>query len=223
MLTYELKQSPVNTVIVRVDSALEDTIEYGSMKLHIDPLFNPTHHAKIYGTVIAVPKGKCINENGFGIEKEVMVGDKIYFHYLVTNNETNCIYGNYYKVPYYWIFCAVRDSRIIPVGAWTLCEEVVEQENEYNQVEVLSKKINATVSASGIVTSLHKTSSIRVAKLKFIGKPFIGENELEVKQNDEIILAKNAHFKNKIEGKDYYTVRQEDILGKRMGYPPSEI
>ena len=222
MLTYKLKQSPANTVIVRVDSTLEDTVEYGSMKLHIDPLFNPTEHAKIYGTVIAVPEGKCKNENGLEIEKEIKVGDKIYFHYLVTNNETNCIYGNYYKVPYYWVFCAVRDSRIIPFGAWTLCEEMVEQEDEFNQIEVLSQKVNATVSASGLVTSLHKVSSIRVAKLNFIGKPLVGENALEINCGDKVILAKNAHFKNKIEGKYYYTVRQEDILGKKMGYPSSE-
>ena len=215
MLNYNIKQSPVNTVIVEVEEAMDSTYKHGSLEVHIDPLFNPTHYARIYGRVVAVPNGKCYNEEGEEIEKEVQVGDKVYFHYLVTNDEINCIYGNYYKVPYYWIFCRVVDNSILPVGSWTLCSQIVLEEDEFETIEVEGRKINGIMSQSGLVTSLYKKPSVKYATLEYIGKPLKNFDELGVSSGDKVVLAKNSNFKNKIEGIDYYTVRQSDILGKK--------
>jgi co-chaperonin GroES (HSP10) len=196
--------------VVEVGAAMDDTVQYGNLKLHIDPEFNPTHYARIYGRVIAVPEGKAYNEEGFEIEKEVQVGDIIYFHYLTTSDETNCIYGNYYKVPYYWIFCVVRGGNILPVGGWTLCEQVVEE--EFNTVEVSGQKVEAITSASGLVIGLNKKPSTKFARLSHIGKPLVGQDELKISAGSMVIINKNANFKNTIEEKEYYTVRQSDIL-----------
>lgn len=215
MLNYDIKQSSINTVIVEVEEAIDSTYKHGSLEVHIDPLFNPTHYARIYGRVVAVPNGKCYNEEGHEIEKEVQVGDKIYFHYLVTNDENNCIYGNYYKVPYYWIFCRVVDNDILPVGGWSLCSEIVLEEDEFKTIEVDGRKINGIMSSSGLVTSLYKTPSVKYAKLEYIGKPLKNFDELGVSSGDKIVIAKNSNFKNKIEGIDYFTVRQSDIMGKK--------
>lgn len=211
MLRYDIKQAPSNTVIVEVGKTLEDTVTFGDMTLHIDPEFNPTHHARIFGRVIATPEGRTWDEENNTINDKVEAGDLIYFHYLVTINESNCIYGNYYKVPYYWIFCSVRNGNILPVGGWTLCEPTVEA--EYDTVDVGGKKMQATLSTSGLVTSVFKTPSVDVAKLAYIGKPVGDEDEFEAKSGDKVILAKNSNFINKIEGKDYYTVKQQYILG----------
>lgn len=213
MLKYDIKQAPVNTVIVEVGSMLDDTVTYGSLTLNIDPEFNPTKYARIYGRVIAVPEGKAYATNELEIEKDVQVGDIIYFHYLTTTDETNCIYGNYFKVPYYWIFCAVRDNAIIPIGSWTLCEKLVEE--TFNEVEVNGIKIQATLSQSGLVTSVIKKPSVKYAKLAHIGKTLVGVDALDVTQNDVVILEKNSNFVNTIEGKEYYTVQQEYILGTK--------
>jgi co-chaperonin GroES (HSP10) len=210
MLTYDIKKSPPNTVVVEVGASMDDTVQYGNLKLHIDPEFNPTHYARIYGRVIAVPDGKTYNEEGFEIEKEVQVGDIIYFHYLTTSDETNCIYGNYYKVPYYWIFCVVRSGNILPVSGWTLCETVVEE--DFNHVEVDGQRIEAITSASGLVIGLNKKPSTRFARITHIGKPLIGVDKLNVSKGELVILNKNSNFKNTIEEKEYYTVRQTDIL-----------
>jgi len=215
MLNYNIKQSPVNTVIVEVEEALDSTYKHGSLEVHIDPLFNPTHYARIYGKVIAVPNGKCYNDEGVEVEQELKVGDKVYFHYLTTNNEENCIYGNYYKVPYCWIFCRVVDDRILPVGGWTLCRELVLEEDEFETIEVNGKKINGIMSQSGLVTSVYKTPSTRYATLEYIGKPIKDFGELGINSGDRVLLANNSNFKNKIEGFDYFTVRQSDILGKK--------
>lgn len=215
MLNYNIKQSPVNTVIVEVEEALDSTYKHGSLEVHIDPLFNPTHYARIYGKVVAVPEGKCYNDEGIEVEKEVQVGDKIYFHYLTTNNEDNCIYGNYYKVPYCWIFCRVVDNSILPVGGWTLCSEIVLEEDEFKTIEVEGRKISGIMSQSGLVTSVYKKPSIKYATLQYIGKPLKDFGELGINSGDRVVLANNSNFKNKIEGIDYFTVRQSDILGKK--------
>jgi co-chaperonin GroES (HSP10) len=210
MLTYDIKKSPPNTVVVEVGASMDDTVQFGNLKLHIDPEFNPTQYARIYGRVIAVPEGKAYNEESFEIEKEVQVGDIIYFHYLTTSDETNCIYGNYYKVPYYWIFCVVRSGNILPIGSWTLCETVVEE--DFNQVEVDGQKIEAITSASGLVIGINKKPSTKFARLSHIGRPLVGADELKIGKGALVILNKNSNFKNTIEGKEYYTVRQGDIL-----------
>lgn len=214
MLTYDIKKSAPNTVVVEVGATMDDTVEYGNLKLHIDPEFNPTHYARIYGRVIAVPDGKAYNEEGVEIEKNVQVGDIIYFHYLTTSDETNCIYGNYYKVPYYWVFCIVRSGNILPVGSWTLCETVVEE--EFNHVEVDGQKIEAITSASGLVIGINKKPSTKFARLVYIGAP-VGEGiEFDVSPGELVLLNKNSNFVNKIEGKEYYTVRQSDILSSKL-------
>jgi co-chaperonin GroES (HSP10) len=210
MLTYDIKKSPPNTVVVEVGASMDDTVQFGNLKLHIDPEFNPTQYARIYGRVIAVPEGKAYNEESFEIEKEVQVGDIIYFHYLTTSDETNCIYGNYYKVPYYWIFCVVRSGNILPIGSWTLCETVVEE--DFNTVEVDGQKIEAITSASGLVIGINKKPSTKFARLSHIGRPLVGTDELKIGKGALVILNKNSNFKNTIEGKEYYTVRQGDIL-----------
>jgi co-chaperonin GroES (HSP10) len=214
MISYDIKQAPPNMVIIEVGKALEDTVEFGKMQLHIDPLFNPTFNTRIFGTVIALPASIAKNDHGVDIEPELKVGDKVYFHYLGVNNESNNIYGNYYKMPYYFIFCAIRDDNIIPVAGWTLCSPVVEQ--TFDQVEVNGKKIDAIISSSGLVTQLKKEASVEIARLKYIGKPLRGEQELGVSKGDLIVLNKNSNFMNKIEKTDYYTVRQRDILGKKF-------
>lgn len=213
MLKYDIKQAPVNTVIVEVGATLDDTVTYGSLTLNIDPEFNPTQYARIYGRVIAVPEGKAYATNELEIEKDVQVGDIIYFHYLTTTDETNCIHGNYFKVPYYWIFCAVRDNAIIPIGSWALCEKIVEE--AFNEVEVNGVKIQATLSQSGLVTSVAKKPSVKYAKLVHIGKPLMGVNALDANAGDVVILEKNSNFVNVIEGKEYYTLQQEYILGTK--------
>ena len=211
MLKYDIKQSPPNTVIVEVGKTLEDTVTFGDMTLHIDPEFNPTQHARIFGRVIALPEGRTHDDEGLTINDKVEIGDLIYFHYLVTSDETNCIYGNYYKVPYYWIFCSVRNGNILPVGGWTLCEPLVDK--QYDTIEVGGKKMEASLSASGLVTSVFKIPSVDISKVSFVGNQTGEDSTPLVNSGDVVVLAKNSNFINKIEGKDYYTVKQRYILG----------
>jgi co-chaperonin GroES (HSP10) len=214
MLQYELSQASPNSLIVEVGAQYDDTVQYGSLSIFIDPLFKPTHNARIYGVVKAIPKGKCYNEDGIEIEADVQVGDKVYFHYLATFDENACLYGNYYRIPYCWVFCVVRGTDIIPIGGWTFCEKMVEGEEEFSQVEVNGVKISAVTNSSGLVTSIGKKESTKVAIMRHIGKPLKNINSIEVNSGEKVLIEKSLNFENTIEGKSYYTIRQGDILGK---------
>lgn len=223
MLQYELSQASPNALIVEVGAQYDDTVQYGSLSIFIDPLFKPTHNARIYGIVKAVPKGKCYNEDGNEIETDVRVGDKVYFHYLATFDENACLYGNYYRIPYCWIFCAVRDSDIIPIGGWTLCEKIIEEEDEFEEVEVGGIKISAIKNSSGLVTSVTKRDSNKYAIVRHIGKPLKNADSLGVNSGEKVLIEKNTNFENVIEGKTYYTIRQGDILGKYKTFSTATI
>lgn len=216
MLRYNIKQSGIGSVLVRVEEALDTTFKHGSLEVFIDPLFNPTHHARIYGIVEAIPSGKCFNEDGLEIEQEVRVGDKIYFHYLITSDEINCVYSNTYKVPYHWIFCIVRNGNILPVSGWTLCSQIDEDKENFELVEVGGRMMNLSLSGSGLITSIQKKKSIKFAELSYIGLPLKGEKKLDIEKGCKIVLNKNSNFINKIEGVDFFTVRQSDILGEKL-------
>lgn len=214
MLQYELTQASPNSLVVEIGAQYDDSVQYGSLTLFIDPLFKPTTHARIYGVVKAVPKGKCYNEDGIEIETDVRVGDKVYFHYLATFDENACIFGNYYRVPYCWIFCVVRGNDILPIGGWTFCEKVVDDEDEFESIEVGGQRISAKQNSSGLVTDIQKKDSVKYAILKHIGKPLKNVEPLDVQVGEKVVIEKNTNFENVIEGKTYYTIRQSDILGK---------
>lgn len=213
MLQYELTQASPNSLIVEVGAQYDDTVQYGSLSIFIDPLFKPTHNARIYGVVKAVPKGKCYNEDGIEIEADVRVGDKVYFHYLATFDENACLYGNYYRIPYCWIFCVVRDNDIIPIGGWTFCEKIIEGEDEFEDIEVGGVKISGIKNSAGLVTSVTKKDSNKYAIVRHIGKTLKNVPSLNLKSGQRVLIEKNTNFENVIEGKTYYTIRQGDILG----------
>jgi co-chaperonin GroES (HSP10) len=85
-------------------------------------------------------------------------------------------------------------------------------EEQFDTVEVSGQKVEAITSASGLVIGLNKKTSTKFARLAHIGKPPVGSDELKVGQGAMVIINKNSNFKNTIEGKEYYTVRQGDIL-----------
>ena len=214
MLSYELKNVPSNYVIVEIGKRLEDTVQYGESTFYIDPDYNPTQNIRIFGRVIAVPDTIPINEYGQQIEPEVQVGDTVYFHYLSVHNEDNCIYGNFYRIPYQWVFCTVRNNDIKAIGGWNFLEQVVEE--QFDKENIDGKTIEVVRSSSGLITSVTKKKSTKYAILKYKGTALRGQEELKASIGDKVILNRHSNFKNTIEGKEYYTVKSEDILCRVM-------
>lgn len=75
---------PKNFFIVEVEKPYEDTVKFNGMEFKINITYEPLKHARQYGIVYKVPE--WLPE---GLDFDVKVGDKVYFHHLITANTGN--------------------------------------------------------------------------------------------------------------------------------------
>ena len=182
-----------NKVLIEIEKKMEDTVTYGSMELHIDPMFKPQHNARIYGTVVGVSDE----------EEELSLGDKVYFHYLVVDDSH--AFDNIYRVDRERIFCYVRD-KIYPLGYWTLCLPYYDQQGEIMNIDGKDMEV---VKQGNIISAVTLRPSAKRTRISRIGK-----NKLRLRDNDVVYCERGFEFENDIEGTTYYCVKQSDIVGK---------
>lgn len=195
-------------VLVDVDSPYRER-KYGSLILLVDPAFHPGENATYWGTAVSVPK-----KMGYfkGIDPIVEPGDKIYFDYKSINPE---YYQNivehegrdYYRVPYDYIFCVIRNGCITMVGDRVFCEAVYDADVEkivYEGGETMGRK-----TASGLIKEInieHNTKKAMIAH--------IGETDLDVAPGDVVHYEIDADDEYEIEGEKYFVMKQENLLVK---------
>jgi hypothetical protein len=83
--------SPYNYLTIKVSNLFEDEIKSTSLDLKIRTDLRPTHHTKIHGEVIGLPRAyrNDVMPDGDvlwyseGIDDFYKIGDKVYFHYNV--------------------------------------------------------------------------------------------------------------------------------------------
>lgn len=113
--------SPINNLIIKVEKEYNDRI--GSF--YLTPDYRPEWNVTQFGTVVTVPD--FIDKKALfmdGIEFNVKEGDKIYFDYSVVDRETSIEKNNFrwYYVPYYLVYCVVREGNISAIGNWNIVE-----------------------------------------------------------------------------------------------------
>jgi co-chaperonin GroES (HSP10) len=187
----------MNLFVVKVDKPINDTIvTEGGLELFIDTKFNEFEHRTIEGEVVSSP---------LLIENDVQPGDTLYFHHLVVVEggqkiswEDNHYYVNCNKdftiSNQAFAYKKKGTDNIIPLFGWCLLEEVPQEEDAQEQlIEIVS--IEDKLPTTGIVSFEAKCL-----------------DDLGVKQGDEVAFAKNMDYRVKIDGKEYYRVRSEDLL-----------
>ncbi len=187
--------------IVELDKAINDTITTDSgLELYIDTRFNEFENRVTEGPVVAVP---------FKYETGVKPGDTLYFHHLVVINEGQPLTGNdnHYLVRYDQDHAvnnqaiAFKDSdtgAIHPLAGWSLLEPAEEEEvQESDIIEVVKLKQKPTTRGRVAFTS-----------------PGVEEIGLEV--GDVVGFKKNMDYRIKIDGKEYYRTRVEDLMYKEL-------
>jgi len=161
------------------------------------------------------------------IEQEVKVSDRVYYHFntitmkncvKIEGTHTNRVW--YYKVSYDQIICAVRDGQIIPIASYVLCDPDMES---WEDIFVPTKSGLKDKHGKDILKPKDQWIQKKVkpehkfltAFVRHVGKPLKGDN-LEFEVGQKIWYRRNADWMNKIEGRDYFVIRQRHITGKEV-------
>jgi len=184
--------------VVELEKQLNDTMTTESgLELYVDTRFNEFEHRVTEGPVVSPP----IKHNT-GVEP----GDTLYFHHLVVLNEGQVLTGheNHYLVKYdpdHTInnqaigYKSSKSGHIHPLAGWALLEPVQQQELKTNSDVIEVVELKKALPTKG-----------RVA----FEAPWL--EELGLKEGDVVGFKQNRDYRIKIDDKEYYRTRKEDLL-----------
>jgi len=187
--------------IVKLEKTLNDTITTDSgLELYIDTKYHEFENRVTEGPVVAVP---------FKYDTGVQPGDTLYFHHLVVINEGQPLTGesDHYIVNYSEAnavsnqaiaFKAKGSDTIVPLAGWSLLEPVEEEEvQESETIKVVKLKEEPTTRGRVAFTSS-------------------GIEEVGLEVGDVVGFKKNMDYRIKIDGKEYYRTRIQDLMYKEL-------
>jgi len=203
--------SPYNYLTVKVDSLMEDRIKSTSLDLKIRTDIRPTHHTKIYGEVIGLPRAfrddvmpdGDILWHSEGIEDFYKIGDKVYFHYNCVLDKQKQIEDNVFFIPARRIFLKVQCDNIIMSPGFSLGDKIYD--DNVVEIELDGKKTMAQVSeATGIVIDMFP---------KPIEKNLLIKHSSIGKANDRVLMLDDNNMEIVVEDQTYYLLENRDIVG----------
>jgi len=203
--------SPYNYLTVKVDSLMEDRIKSTSLDLKIRTDIRPTHHTKIYGEVIGLPRAfrddvmpdGDILWHSEGIEDFYKIGDKVYFHYNCVLDKQKQIEDNVFFIPARRIFLKVQCDNIIMSPGFSLGDKIYD--DNVVEIELDGKKTMAQVSeATGIVIDMFP---------KPIEKNLLIKHSSIDKANDRVLMLDDNNMEIVVEDQTYYLLENRDIVG----------
>lgn len=188
-----------NYFVVELEKLINDTIVTESgFELYIDTKLNENgefENRVTEGPVVCSP---------FKIDTGVEPGDTLYFHHLVVMQGGQVLTGddNHYIVKcskealsnQAIAYKSQKDGVIRPLFGWSLLEPVEEEE------ESLSELIETVTLREKLPTS---------GRVAFASKEL---DELGVGVGDVVGFKENRDYRIKIDGKEYYRTRTEDLL-----------
>ena len=188
--------------VVELEKQLNDTMTPESgLELYVDARFNEFEHRVTEGPVVSPP----IKHNT-GVEP----GDTLYFHHLVVLNEGQALTGheNHYLVRYdpdHTInnqaigYKSSKSGHIHPLAGWALLEPVEQEELKTKSDVIEVVELKKALPTKG-----------RVA----FEAPWL--EELGLKEGDVVGFKQNRDYRIKIDEKEYYRTRKEDLLYKEI-------
>jgi|TARA_R110002167_G_scaffold89273_1_gene240805 co-chaperonin GroES (HSP10) len=181
--------------IVELEKKINDTVVTDSgLELYVDGRFNEFEHRVTEGPVICSPL-----KYNTGVKE----GDTLYFHHLVVINEGQALTGcpDQYLIRYNEnetisnqaiAFKCQNTGEVRPLAGWSLLEPV-EEEEEVESIIFMEKKEDLPTKA-------------RVS----FNAPWL--KELGVNKGDVVGFKKNRDYRIKIEDKEYFRTRVEDLM-----------
>ena len=203
--------SPYNYLTIKVSNLFEDEIKSTTLDLKIRTDIRPTHHTKIYGEVIGLPRAfrddvmpdGDILWHSEGIEDFYKIGDKVYFHYNCVLDKQKQIEDNVFFIPARRIFLKVQCDNIIMSPGFSLGDKIYD--DNVVEIELDGKKTMAQVSeATGIVIDMFP---------KPIEKNLLIKHSSIGKANDRVLMLDDNNMEIEVEDQTYYLLENRDIVG----------
>lgn len=183
--------------VVEIEKLVNDTITTDSgLELYIDNRFNEFKNRTTEAVVVSAP---------LKYDTGVKAGDTLYFHHLVVVNDGQPLTGedNHYLVRFdptatinnqAIAYKCQETGRVRPLAGWALLEGVeVQEEKKSDIIEVVTLKESPVTKGMVAFTA-----------------PWV--DELGLKVGDVVGFAKNMDYRIKIDGKEYYRTRAEDLM-----------
>ena len=161
------------------------------------------------------------------VQQEVKPGDRIYFHFntitmrnMVKEEGEHPNRTWYFKVSYDQVICAVREGKIIPIASYALVEPDYETWEDilhptYSNLKDEHGNFIQKPKSEWIQTKVKPEYHFLTATVKYVGTP-LGTDKCEVEPGQKIWYRRNADWKNKIEGVEYFAIRPRHIIGKEV-------
>jgi len=203
--------SPYNYLTIKVSNLFEDEIKSTTLDLKIRTDIRPTHHTKIYGEVIGLPRAfrddvmpdGDILWHSEGIEDFYKIGDKVYFHYNCVLDKAKQIEDNVFFIPARRIYLKVQSDNIIMSPGFSLGDKIYD--DNVVEIELDGKKTMAQVSeATGIVIDMFP---------KPIEKNLLIKHSSIGKVNDRVLMLDDSNMEIVVEDQTYYLLENRDIVG----------
>lgn len=211
-------QIPKNHYIVKVEKPYEDTVKVNGEEIFIDVSYEPLKFARQFGIVYETP-----NWLPKGLDFDIKKGDKIYFHHLITANQSSMTIDkkfksqhssidlisdnkidwidgedNLYKVHWEHIYARVRGGKLKMMHHWNFVEQKKESEEDMK-------------TSSGIFLKSEAEDITLHGYLIYMNEWMKDQG---MKKGDEIVFSEDSEYDMKIEGKKLMRMRNFDILAK---------
>ena len=193
-----------NCFFIEYPKKHEDDIRHGSLILHNYTSIKPEWKLILHGKVIGIPA-----RFDYEFDQEIIEGDTIYFDYLQVQ-ESNMVEidgKNYLRVDAFKTFAYVRDGVINAFGRYVIGSAIWD---EHEVVEVNGKEIRVKTKGNLVIGTEIKYDK-RTVNIDYVSK--MGE-ELGLQSGDKAIMLDYCDQKYKIEGKEYFVIEVENIIGK---------
>jgi co-chaperonin GroES (HSP10) len=179
----------------------KDEVQLGDIVIFKDPSYKEEWNRILYGNVVSLP---ALSNRLSHLEGKVNIGERIYFKYNVAVSE-NIYHENgkrFLKVHVEDVFCFIRGG-IKTYNDVILCQAIWD---EHEEVEVDGKKLRVKTKGE-LVVGFDIKYDKRLTIIKHSDSEYFSDG-------DKVMMDKFCDEKYEIEGKEYFVMREENVLCK---------
>ena len=184
-----IKSSLNNTILIELEKETEDSITLSNgTELWLDTEIERLWHARQHGVVkYTTPNvNKRVDD-----DVELKKGDKVYIHHLVIDNFVDFDDEKLYRADIEQIYAYKRNGKINMLMDYIFVEPIKDKEL-VSESGIIMKTKEEEITNQGIVRHVNKFTE-------------------DFKVGDKIIFQKNSNYKMKIEDKELYRMRNDNV------------